>query len=405
VGSAINVPKIERRKREEKMEMRKGNLLCLGLVVSLLISTAAVNVTMVHAETTRLYVDPPTITTRPPNTFTIDLKIANAHSICGYNFTIYWYPGPFRFVSVEEGDFLKSGGDTWWSPIGPWGGPPGIWILDIGCAALPFLERTVSGSGTLATLTFECVGAGETPIRFWQIDGLSPCDTVDGYLYSDQPLPPKASFTQSSVTAMTGDPVSFDASSSTSGWSGTGDAPIVSYAWDFESDGIVDAHGITVTHAFPSPGTFGVTLNVTDSQGLWNTVTHSTEIIGRVSFTTRPPVLNLRFGGPWIICDIQPPTGCHPSDIDVSSIRLDGTIPVAPNEPSIYTPSDLIVKFDSATVISYILSIIDPPPIGHSLTVELTLTGELKDGALFRGTGTITVILPKAIGKSGLIAL
>ena len=42
---------------------------------------------------------------------------------------------------------------------------------------------------------------------------------------------------------------------------------IVSYGWDFDSDGKVDQFGRVVTHAFAQAGTPNVTLTVWDSQG------------------------------------------------------------------------------------------------------------------------------------------
>jgi len=57
--------------------------------------------------------------------------------------------------------------------------------------------------------------------------------------------------------------VTFDASSSTSN-GGT----ITKYEWDFGDSG--KATGQVVTHAYSSKGLYTVTLNVTDSEGLWD---------------------------------------------------------------------------------------------------------------------------------------
>lgn len=54
--------------------------------------------------------------------------------------------------------------------------------------------------------------------------------------------------------------VGFDASGST-----VEKPPIVSYAWDFNGDGITDATGITAVHTFTTVGTYLVQLTVTDS--------------------------------------------------------------------------------------------------------------------------------------------
>jgi PKD repeat protein len=89
-------------------------------------------------------------------------------------------------------------------------------------------------------------------------------------LYAIEPHGPFARFTYSPKRPQAGETVTFDASKSAPGWNGTHEMPIISYAWDFESDGIVDAYGVTVTHVFTAVGTYLVTLNVTDSQGLWD---------------------------------------------------------------------------------------------------------------------------------------
>ena len=58
-------------------------------------------------------------------------------------------------------------------------------------------------------------------------------------------------------------PVAFDASGSYDTDGGT----IVAYAWDFESDGVVDATGPTVAHVYQGKVTATAALTVTDNQG------------------------------------------------------------------------------------------------------------------------------------------
>jgi len=82
------------------------------------------------------------------------------------------------------------------------------------------------------------------------------------------PLPtttphPTACFTWTPSIPKVGQTVTFDASASRPN-GGT----IVDYAWNF-GDGSV-SHGKTVIHTYNSPGTYTVTLNVTDSSGLWS---------------------------------------------------------------------------------------------------------------------------------------
>jgi len=82
---------------------------------------------------------------------------------------------------------------------------------------------------------------------------------------------PVASFTYTPSVPIVGEEITFDGSSSHDP-----NGAIVTYAWDF-GDGNT-GNGIIATHAYTSPGTFTVTLNVTDNEGLWNTVSTSITI-------------------------------------------------------------------------------------------------------------------------------
>jgi len=110
-----------------------------------------------------------------------------------------------------------------------------------------------------------------------------------------------------------------------------------------------------------------------------------------------PETLNLRSKGRWITSFIELPIGYSPSDIDVSSIDLNTTIPaeVKPTAIGDYDSDgilDLMVKFNRTTVINYILSVTETPTL--SSTLALTLRGKLNNGAPFEGTETIRVIPP-----------
>jgi len=77
------------------------------------------------------------------------------------------------------------------------------------------------------------------------------------------PVPPVADFTWTPPIPKVGEPVTFDASDSTPN-GGT----IVKYEWNFSDGGT--ATGKIVIHTYVSPSTYAVTLNVTDSEGLWD---------------------------------------------------------------------------------------------------------------------------------------
>ncbi len=53
------------------------------------------------------------------------------------------------------------------------------------------------------------------------------------------------------------------------------DGRIVSYQWDWTSDGTYDAEGMVANHTYTSVGTYNVTLKVTDNDGMTSTTTQT----------------------------------------------------------------------------------------------------------------------------------
>lgn len=80
--------------------------------------------------------------------------------------------------------------------------------------------------------------------------------------------PPTATFTFSPSSPKMGEMVTFSAAGS-----GDPDGSVVMYEWDFNEDGITDATGASVTHAFSIVGARPVTLCVTDNLGAKSRVT------------------------------------------------------------------------------------------------------------------------------------
>src|SRR2546422_1692596 len=83
--------------------------------------------------------------------------------------------------------------------------------------------------------------------------------------------PPSASFSVTATHAPTGTAISFDASGSHAS-----DGSITNYAWDF-GDGTT-ATGVTTAHSYSTPGSYTVTLTVTDNDGASNQAT-ATKVI------------------------------------------------------------------------------------------------------------------------------
>lgn len=102
-----------------------------------------------------------------------------------------------------------------------------------------------------------------------------------------------------------------------------------------------------------------------------------------------PDTLNLKSKGKWITCYIELPEGYDVADIDVSTIKLNDTVPAEAKPTAIgdYDGdgiADLMVKFDRSAVQALL----------QEGEVELTVTGELTDETPFEGSDTIRVINP-----------
>jgi PKD repeat protein len=81
--------------------------------------------------------------------------------------------------------------------------------------------------------------------------------------------PPTAAI-NANTTAVTGEPIRFDGSGSSD------DVGVVGYTWGF-GDG-VEGEGAAVTHAYPEPGVYNVTLTVYDEYGNFAEATHTVTV-------------------------------------------------------------------------------------------------------------------------------
>lgn len=101
-----------------------------------------------------------------------------------------------------------------------------------------------------------------------------------------------------------------------------------------------------------------------------------------------PKTLNVDMQGRWITARIELPEGYNISDIDLPTIRLEGLFEA---EWSSIEGKVLIVKFDASSVTDYLLAELYHMSLDRA-SVELTVTGQLKDGTLLSGSDTIAVM-------------
>jgi PKD repeat protein len=118
-------------------------------------------------------------------------------------------------------------------------------------------------------------------VRLTVTDSLGAVDTATATVaVLDEP--PVAAFAVGNTSAEAGQPVTFDGSSSTDS-----DGSILGYGWSF-GDGHIGT-GRTRGHTFTTPGTYTVTLTVTDNDLVSSTVTHQVTVLPGPTARFTPP--------------------------------------------------------------------------------------------------------------------
>lgn len=165
--------------------MKTRNLISL-LAVSFLISSAfIIRIGLSAPALLKIYLDPAEITANPGESFTVSVKIVDAHDVIVIQVLLAWKTPILQFIDIEEGDFPGRGGvrETVFyvknfsdqGYIAFWNGLPGA-------------TRGEDGSGTLAKITFRVEEAGETGLHLYNVGLLNsferdiPYTLEDGYV-------------------------------------------------------------------------------------------------------------------------------------------------------------------------------------------------------------------------------
>jgi hypothetical protein len=107
-----------------------------------------------------------------------------------------------------------------------------------------------------------------------------------------------------------------------------------------------------------------------------------------------PRTLNLKSRGKWITAIVRLPKEYNASDVDISSILINGTVPADQRHYIICKRWNLIVlKFNRTAIIELIKEALNGTVCKEkSVKVLLTLTGNFSDGTPFQGKDKIRVI-------------
>ena len=108
---------------------------------------------------------PPVGTQAVGSTFQLAVTVANAHDLYSVPMQLQFNPNVLSLVNVDSGDFLGRDGQAVAVVHRDEGGSVTI------SASRPPNVNGISGAGTLCTLTFKALAAGDTPIAFVRVGG------------------------------------------------------------------------------------------------------------------------------------------------------------------------------------------------------------------------------------------
>jgi hypothetical protein len=98
------------------------------------------------------------------STFNVNVTVSNVHDLVGWEFKLYYLSAKLNGTGVAEGPFLKQGGNTFFYVVNftdNYNATHGIvWLTCTLLGAVP----GVSGSGTLATITFRAREPGSSSL-------------------------------------------------------------------------------------------------------------------------------------------------------------------------------------------------------------------------------------------------
>jgi parallel beta-helix repeat protein len=316
---------------------------------------------------TSLVITPSTFTLQPGGSTTLTATLtSNGNPIAGK--TITWS----ATGSTDSGSFSPSAGTT----------------DNLGHVTVTYTAPTVRVN---LALTIMAYFAGDS--QYQSSTGLSRCDV---YITPPENAGTATSLmiTPSTFTLQSGGSTTLTATLTSN------DAPLIgkTLTWTTTSGGVVPSSGATdslgqvsVTYAAPSyEDNVVVTATFAGDNEYKSSICSSSGVIEATLLQAivdlKPDTLHIGSGGRWVTCYIEIPDG-NVRQIDVSSILLDGTIPVdlsAFTEIGDYDNDgvpDLMVKFDRSSV----ENIVSPGP------TTLTVTGRA-GGLSFIGSDTIDVI-------------
>jgi PKD repeat protein len=217
--------------------------------------------------------------------YTININVTNVANLNLWELKLGFSFSVLDIVKMEEGPFLKDLSGTFGGPFNTvFKTSLGVNYVLLGC--LINSADTVSGNGTLATVTFKVVDTGESNLDPYDVklqdasgNQITLGSPVGGVFYTVQPKasfyylpqPPSPELPPDTPTGLqrnpiAGETVTFNASSSYA----TDGRTIASYQWNFGDGNTTTATNPLMTHIFTTPQTYTINLTVIDNASLTN---------------------------------------------------------------------------------------------------------------------------------------
>lgn len=111
-----------------------------------------------------------------------------------------------------------------------------------------------------------------------------------------------------------------------------------------------------------------------------------------------PKVINLKSQGGWIMAVMELPEDVKANEVDLSTIRINGTVP-ATGKAMVIGKRWVLVRFDRSQVIQFIKDNVTPQP-RYFTAVTLTITVQLRNESTLQGSNKIIIMTPPS--HSGL---
>jgi hypothetical protein len=144
------------------LDTMNRKIIIVVCLIAILVVVLAYVILSSQTSSTVLSVEPKTVQETTGQNFTVNVSVSNVVDLYGWEFYLSWNSSLLDWVSVSEGSFLKSGGNTYFSHY--------LNTTDehlvVDCTLYGQVPG-VNGSGTLATIQFQVRESGTCDLNLY----------------------------------------------------------------------------------------------------------------------------------------------------------------------------------------------------------------------------------------------